>query len=107
MDRLMELTEYMVQRIKQMPDKYFLILEPECVNVSFWYIPTSLRGVPHTPEKETKLGAVSFPQRQQKTHTYFFDFYYHSYSVHLLYRLCPPCACICSIFLSLKKSRSE
>lgn len=59
MDRLMELSQYLVKRIKEMPDKYYLILEPEMVNVSFWYIPPRLRNTPHTPEKEKQLGEVS------------------------------------------------
>jgi glutamate decarboxylase len=59
MDRLMELTEYMVKSIKSMPDKFYLILEPELVNVSFWYVPTRLRSMPHGPEREKLLGQVS------------------------------------------------
>jgi glutamate decarboxylase len=59
MDRLMELTEYMVKRIKSMPDKFYLILEPELVNVSFWYVPTRLRSMPHGQEREKLLGQVS------------------------------------------------
>lgn len=59
MDRLMELSEYMVKKIKSMPDKYYLILEPEMVNVSFWYIPKRLRSMPHTQEKVEILGQVS------------------------------------------------
>lgn len=57
-DGLMELTEYQVQRIKAQPDKFHLIMEPECVNVSFWYIPKRLRGVPHSPAKEVELAKV-------------------------------------------------
>lgn len=58
MDRLMELTEYMVKRIKDQPDKFYLILEPELVNVSFWYIPTRLRKVPHSANREQELGKL-------------------------------------------------
>lgn len=58
MDKLMDLAAYQVQLIKSQPDKFHLIMEPELVNVSFWYIPKRLRGVPHTPEKETELGKV-------------------------------------------------
>lgn len=58
MDRLMELTEYMVRRIKQMPDKYYLILEPELVNVCFWYLPTRVRNMPHTAERIKILAEV-------------------------------------------------
>lgn len=59
----MELTEYMVRRIKQMPDRYYLILEPEMVNVCFWYLPTRVRNMPHGPEREKILGEVSFQRR--------------------------------------------
>lgn len=57
-DTLMDLALYQVQRIKAQPDKFHLIMEPECVNVSFWYIPKRLRGVPHSAEKEAELGKV-------------------------------------------------
>lgn len=48
----------MVKRIKQMPDKYYLILEPEMVNVCFWYLPTRVRNMPHTAERIKILGEV-------------------------------------------------
>ena len=39
-NRLMELTEYQVAKRKAMPEKFHLNVEdPECTNVSFWYIP--------------------------------------------------------------------
>lgn len=59
-DRLMELTQYEVKRIKEQPEKFHLIMEPECVNVSFWYIPKRLRGIPHNAEKEAELAKVRF-----------------------------------------------
>lgn len=59
MNRLMELVEYQVKRIRAQPEKFHLILEPECVNVCFWYIPKRLRGVPHDANKEIELGKVS------------------------------------------------
>lgn len=65
MDRLMELSEYMVRRIKEQQDKFHLILEPELVNVSFWYLPKQLRGVPHDKNKELKLGKVSNRHKPQ------------------------------------------
>ncbi|KAF2899245.1 hypothetical protein ILUMI_06936 [Ignelater luminosus] len=58
MDHLMEMSEYMVKRIKAQPDKFYLIMEPELTNVSFWYIPTRLRKVPHTPAREQELGKL-------------------------------------------------
>jgi glutamate decarboxylase len=57
-DRLMELTQYEVKQIKDQSDKFHLIMEPECVNVSFWYIPKRLRGIPHTTDKEKELAKV-------------------------------------------------
>lgn len=57
-NRLMELTEYQVKRIKEQSDKFHLIFEPHFVNVCFWYIPKSLRDVPHDAEKEEKLGVI-------------------------------------------------
>lgn len=68
MDRLMELTEYMVRRIKQMPDKYYLILEPEMVNCCFWYLPTRVRNMPHSAEREQILGEVGLYKRQNLTY---------------------------------------
>ena len=51
---------YLVERLKAMPDKFYLIWpEPELVNVCFWYIPKRLRGLPHTKEWEEELGRVS------------------------------------------------
>lgn len=58
MDHLMELSEYMVEKIKSSPEKYHLLLEPEMVNVSFWYVPKRLRNVPHSPKRAQLLGEV-------------------------------------------------
>ncbi|GLV46377.1 Glutamic acid decarboxylase 1 [Carabus blaptoides fortunei] len=58
MDHLMGLSEYMVKKIKENSDKFYLILEPEMVNVSFWYIPKRLRGVQHNKCREQELGKI-------------------------------------------------
>lgn len=58
MDRLMDLTQYEVKRINEQSDKFYLIMEPELVNVSFWYIPKRLRGTPHNRQKEEELAKV-------------------------------------------------
>ncbi|CAD7082451.1 unnamed protein product [Hermetia illucens] len=57
-DRLMDLVQYQVRRIKEQSNLFHLIMEPECVNVSFWYIPKRLRGVPHDASKEKELGKI-------------------------------------------------
>lgn len=59
-DRLMDLTLYQVKRIREQKDKFYLIMEPECVNVSFWYIPKRLRGVVHSSQREQELAKVGF-----------------------------------------------
>ncbi|GFW27370.1 glutamate decarboxylase [Trichonephila clavipes] len=58
-DHLFEMTEYMLKKLKEKKDRFHLILEePECTNVSFWYIPKRLRNVPHSPEKEKVLAFI-------------------------------------------------
>lgn len=57
-DRFMELAQYEVTKIKEMSDKFYLLMEPELVNVCFWYIPKRFRHVPHTPEKEEELARL-------------------------------------------------
>ncbi|KAJ1519611.1 hypothetical protein ONE63_004885 [Megalurothrips usitatus] len=59
MDHLMELSQYMVRRIKEQPDKFELMMEPELVNVSFWYVPTRLRSMPAGPERENLCGQIA------------------------------------------------
>jgi len=66
MDRLMELSEYMVKKIQEQPDKFQLLFEPEMVNVSFWYIPSRLRSVPQGRDREQELGKVS---RRHQSHS--------------------------------------
>ena len=65
-DTLIELTQYMVAKMKTMPDKFHLIVhEPELVNICFWYVPTRLRSMPHGPERIKLLGQVT-PKIKQK-----------------------------------------
>lgn len=58
-DGMYELTDYMVKRMKEKKNEFYLILEPELTNVCFWYIPPSLRKMPHGPEKEKRLGEIT------------------------------------------------
>lgn len=39
---------------------YYYFFQPECTNVSFWYIPKRLRSMPHSPQKEKLLGEVIY-----------------------------------------------
>ena len=59
-DTLMEMNEYLLERMKSMPDKFYVITkEPEFVNMCFWYIPLRLRSMPHCKEKERLLGEIA------------------------------------------------
>lgn len=58
MDHLMEMAEYLVERLEMEKDKFYLVLKPEMVNVSFWYIPKRLRGMPHNQHRINELGKV-------------------------------------------------
>ena len=72
MNRIMELTKYQVQKMKEQKDRFYLLDEdPQCVNVCFWYIPERLRNMEHSKQKEIELGVVS-PIRQRT----FFDLFY-------------------------------
>ena len=48
---------YLASKLKETPG-FRLILEPECTNVCFWYIPPSLRNQEETKEWWDKLGKV-------------------------------------------------
>jgi glutamate decarboxylase len=59
-DHQMEMTKYLVERMRSMPTKYHLIVpEPEYVNVNFWYIPKRLRTIPHNRERALRLGEAT------------------------------------------------
>jgi glutamate decarboxylase len=58
MERLMELAKYCVKQLKAQKEKFYLLMDPEFVNVCFWYIPKSLRDVPHDKNKEEVMGLL-------------------------------------------------
>ncbi|KAG0427665.1 hypothetical protein HPB47_025294, partial [Ixodes persulcatus] len=57
-DHLFDMSNYLVKKIKERPDMFYLLLEPELVNVCFWYIPERLRNTPHSKQKEEQLGVM-------------------------------------------------
>ena len=62
-DRLMELTAYQVAKMKEHPEKFYLLLEePELTNVCFWYVPERLRSrnfpQAYTSDWQRELGKV-------------------------------------------------
>ncbi|XP_076324642.1 glutamate decarboxylase-like [Tachypleus tridentatus] len=59
-DHLFDMAHYMIRKLNERKDRFFLILkEPECVNISFWYVPPSIRNMPHNKDKEIKLGQIT------------------------------------------------
>jgi len=60
MDRIMELTQYQMRRMREMPEKFYIIVDhPEMVNVCFWYVPERLREMEHSQERMEDLGKVT------------------------------------------------
>jgi len=60
MDRYMELTAYLVEKLRQKPDRFQLIVaEPECTNVCFWYVPARFRTMAPGPERDRLLGQIT------------------------------------------------
>ena len=56
----MELTQYQMRRMREMPEKFYIIVDdPEMVNVCFWYVPERLREVKHSQERMQDLGKVT------------------------------------------------
>lgn len=59
-NRLMDLTAYQVKKMKENPSLFYLIIpEPECTNVSFWYIPERLRDEKRDKWWQDELGKVT------------------------------------------------
>ena len=49
-----------MRRMREMPEKfYFIVEDPEMVNVCFWYVPERLREVEHGAERMQELGKVT------------------------------------------------
>merc|ERR1719481_2221523 len=60
MDRIMELTQYQMRRMREMPEKFYIIVDhPEMVNVCFWYVPERLWEIEHSQERMEDLGKVT------------------------------------------------
>ena len=60
MDRIMELTQYQLKKMREHSDRFYLIQDdPEMVNVCFWYIPERLRDLDHDQKRMEELGKVT------------------------------------------------
>lgn len=57
-DRLMELTSYFVKQLKERNDKFHVLMDPEFVNVCFWYVPKRLREAEFDDTKKEALGLI-------------------------------------------------
>eukprot|EP00112_Aurelia_sp_Birch-Aquarium-sp1_P001573 Seg1171.3 transcript_id=Seg1171.3/GoldUCD/mRNA.D3Y31 product="Glutamate decarboxylase 1" protein_id=Seg1171.3/GoldUCD/D3Y31 len=56
-DRAFENSRYLAEQIRKR-DGFVLLMEPECTNVCFRYIPPSLAGMPDGPEKTERLHKI-------------------------------------------------
>ncbi|KAM5289410.1 cysteine sulfinic acid decarboxylase isoform 1-T1 [Ctenodactylus gundi] len=57
-DRAFALAQYLVEEIRKR-EGFELVVEPEFVNVCFWFVPPSLRGKQDSPEYSQKLSRVA------------------------------------------------
>ncbi|XP_040278170.1 cysteine sulfinic acid decarboxylase [Bufo bufo] len=57
-DRVLDHTRYLVEEMKKR-EGFRLIMEPEFVNLCFWYVPSSLRNKENSPDFWTRLGKVA------------------------------------------------
>lgn len=65
-DHMMGIMEYQMEKLRSQPEKFHIIVpDPELTNVSFWYVPTRLRNMPHTKERAHMLGEIT-PKLKQR-----------------------------------------
>ncbi|KAM9672976.1 cysteine sulfinic acid decarboxylase isoform 2-T7 [Trichechus inunguis] len=57
-DRAFALARYLVEEIKKR-EGFELVMEPEFINVCFWFVPPSLRGKQESPDYSEKLAKVA------------------------------------------------
>ncbi|XP_006883948.1 PREDICTED: cysteine sulfinic acid decarboxylase isoform X3 [Elephantulus edwardii] len=57
-DRAFTLARYLVEEIKKR-EGFELVMEPEFVNVCFWFVPPSLRGKQESPDYNQRLAQVA------------------------------------------------
>ncbi|XP_071989102.1 cysteine sulfinic acid decarboxylase isoform X2 [Engystomops pustulosus] len=57
-DRVLEHTRYLAEQMRRR-EGFHLIMEPEFVNLCFWYVPPSLRNQETSPDFWTRLGKVA------------------------------------------------
>ncbi|XP_013014671.1 cysteine sulfinic acid decarboxylase isoform X2 [Cavia porcellus] len=57
-DRAFALAQYLVEEIKKRKG-FELVIEPEFVNVCFWFVPPSLRGKQESPDYSQRLSQVA------------------------------------------------
>ncbi|KAG8585261.1 hypothetical protein GDO81_004949 [Engystomops pustulosus] len=57
-DRVLEHTRYLAEQMRRR-EGFRLIMEPEFVNLCFWYVPPSLRNQETSPDFWTRLGKVA------------------------------------------------
>nr|XP_022328984.1 cysteine sulfinic acid decarboxylase-like [Crassostrea virginica]XP_022334582.1 cysteine sulfinic acid decarboxylase-like isoform X1 [Crassostrea virginica] len=63
-DNLFECSRYLAKSVKN-KEGFELVVEPECTNVCFWYIPVSMRNQPRDADWWQRLGKVA-PKIKEK-----------------------------------------
>ncbi|XP_075166846.1 glutamate decarboxylase-like protein black [Haematobia irritans] len=58
-NQLFQMAEFITQKIKERPGFELVLDQPECTNVSFWYVPPSLRSMPRSSEFYDKLHTIA------------------------------------------------
>ncbi|XP_046659625.1 cysteine sulfinic acid decarboxylase isoform X2 [Homalodisca vitripennis] len=58
-DRVFDNAQYLTEQIRHRPGFKLVLDKPECTNVSFWYIPPSLRGQDTAPDYHQRLHKVA------------------------------------------------
>ncbi|KAK9502790.1 hypothetical protein O3M35_011496 [Rhynocoris fuscipes] len=58
-DRLFDNAEYFTEKIRNRPGFELVLKEPECTNITFWYVPPSLRGKENEPDYSKRLHQVA------------------------------------------------
>jgi glutamate decarboxylase len=58
-EHLMDMSRYFQRRMAEREGFEIVLKNPEFLNICFWYVPTSLRGLRHGQERDEKLAKVA------------------------------------------------
>lgn len=64
-DHAFDNARHMAARLKAESDKWQLLVEPESLNVCFWYVPSKYRALPHGAERDQRLDEATLEIRKR------------------------------------------